>query len=49
MFLLHVQAGNRRGPFASCVRVYLYGCSKVFAAAVKVRKALHRFGDGHES
>ncbi len=42
MFLLDVQAGNRRGPVASCVRVYLWACSKVFAAAVRVREALRR-------
>ena len=39
-FVLEVMAGRRCGPVASFVRMNLRWCSKVFAAAVKLRRLL---------
>ena len=44
-FLLDVVMGKRHGPLASVARVVLWGCSKIFAAAVRVRRALYGHGN----
>src|SRR2546423_5082265 len=40
-FLLEVILEERPGKRATIVRAFLYGCSKIFQVAIKVRRALY--------